>query len=253
VTVITIFLTGRANLNLEREKFVSNSMLERQKCESSLILQAIATGDQNLALKNLHFLVQAGFLADPGDRIKNLQPQEAPVLPAGRPIERGPTYRRSIRTGADPGASLVDETPVITTIEELVEKSRPQAREDRRSDSVERSVFKVDAELFASRLVYGYYRLYVRGASGQTMWASCPDPQNVDPKSRWARQIAAMRSDIRKRLNPQDVRTFHEGQHVRITGVGFFNEYHGQWGIAPNCIELSPILDIEWLGDKKAG
>ena len=31
---------------------------------------------------------------------------------------------------------------------------------------------------------------------------------------------------------------------VRITGVGFFDFLHGQTGVAPNGIELHPILDI---------
>lgn len=36
--------------------------------------------------------------------------------------------------------------------------------------------------------------------------------------------------------------------HARITGVGFFDEVHGQTGVAQaNGIELHPILKIEWL------
>lgn len=34
---------------------------------------------------------------------------------------------------------------------------------------------------------------------------------------------------------------------VRITGVGFFDRVHGQNGVAPNGIELHPLLDIEFI------
>ena len=72
VTVITVFITGRANRDLEREKFKSREKPEHQKFESSLILHAIATGRRETALKNLQFLVRAGFLNDPEGRIKEL-------------------------------------------------------------------------------------------------------------------------------------------------------------------------------------
>src|SRR5260370_13401224 len=36
---------------------------------------------------------------------------------------------------------------------------------------------------------------------------------------------------------------------VQITGVGFFDFIHGQTGVAPNGIELHPILDIRFLSN----
>ena len=33
---------------------------------------------------------------------------------------------------------------------------------------------------------------------------------------------------------------------VRIMGVGFFDRPHGQWGAAPNYIELHPVLGIDF-------
>ena len=60
---------------------------------------------------------------------------------------------------------------------------------------------------------------------------------------------------------PESFRTPAEGQEAqmpafmtsvpstpaRVTGVGFFDRMHGQTGVAPNVIELHPILKIEWL------
>jgi hypothetical protein len=33
---------------------------------------------------------------------------------------------------------------------------------------------------------------------------------------------------------------------VIITGVGFFDFYHGQTGVATNGIELHPVIDIQF-------
>ena len=35
-------------------------------------------------------------------------------------------------------------------------------------------------------------------------------------------------------------------QGVRVTGIGFFDPTHGQAGVAPNGIELHPVLRIEF-------
>jgi len=39
ITVITVYLTGRANLKLDREKFGANSQLEQQKFDTSSRLE----------------------------------------------------------------------------------------------------------------------------------------------------------------------------------------------------------------------
>src|SRR5262249_46031848 len=36
---------------------------------------------------------------------------------------------------------------------------------------------------------------------------------------------------------------------VDVTGVGFFDFSHHQTGLAPNCIELHPVLDIKFSGN----
>jgi hypothetical protein len=36
--------------------------------------------------------------------------------------------------------------------------------------------------------------------------------------------------------------------HARVVGVAFFDFKHGQTGVAPNAIELHPILDFACLG-----
>jgi hypothetical protein len=37
-------------------------------------------------------------------------------------------------------------------------------------------------------------------------------------------------------------------RRAEVTGVAFFDYFHGQIGVAPNAIELHPILKFLWLG-----
>jgi len=260
VTVITVFLTGRANLKLEREKFTANARLERQKFESTLILQAIATGNREIAQKNLEFMVTAGFLPDPGNKIKELveRPADIPVLPARRgarqPKFQRPVYRWGVRTGSDPDAHLIKDSPVHTTIEALASKPRPKGMEtgteigdDRRSSEVERTIYELEAMIISYKVqMSGSYTFILQGETGQTIIANCVDPQFVPPGSRWAKEIAATRNEVVAKLTPGPNYT-HVNHRVRVTGIGFFNQIHGQTGAARNSLELTPVLGIQWL------
>lgn len=46
---------------------------------------------------------------------------------------------------------------------------------------------------------------------------------------------------------PQVFKSQVKATKVRLKGVGFFDRVHGQTGVAPNGIELHPLLDIKFL------
>jgi tetratricopeptide (TPR) repeat protein len=72
--VIGAFLQGSSNLTLEKSKL-----------ESSLILRAVATGDQDEAVKNLKFLLDTHLIEDRDAKLRNAvdnSPQTVAVLPA---------------------------------------------------------------------------------------------------------------------------------------------------------------------------
>jgi hypothetical protein len=267
VTVIAVFLTGRANLKLEQQKFHADSdlekqkfeidsKLEKQKFESSLILQAIATGEQEAAKRNLTFLVSAGFLRDPDGKIRNLPLPDTPVLPSPG-AARAPVFRWKERSGADPDAYLVKDEPVRTTVEELAAKPRPADSEnptgvrtlqDGRAEGVERTIYELEAAILASRRERqtGAFTLKLQGETGQTMPAECVDPELVDQESRWATQIAEVYNEVAEVLKPGPTWA-GESRRARLTGIGFFNRLHGKTGEAPNGVQLTPVIRIEWL------
>ena len=67
----------------------------------------------------------------------------------------------------------------------------------------------------------------------RTMIAESPAPfctGGVGPTSTRRAQMASARADVRV------------CSKARVTGVAFFDFFHGQTGVAPNAIELHPIL-----------
>jgi len=137
---------------------------------------------------------------------------------------------------------------VNTTIEALVALQRPVILSGKtRADPVEVTVYRMEARLL--RLfgeADGDYHLVLasREDTTITMIAEVPDPGCAGAcASGFAETYAHVRQKLLDYLNsPQS----QARPLVRITGVGFFDYNHGQWGVAPNGIELHPVLDVEF-------
>lgn len=62
----------------------NNLALEKKKLESQLIIQAVATGNEEQAVKNLSFLLNAGLIKDDDGKIANIikeDPESVIILP----------------------------------------------------------------------------------------------------------------------------------------------------------------------------
>lgn len=102
---------------------------------------------------------------------------------------------------------------------------------------VERHVYRVSAAVVLIRHeADSDFHLVLRDASGRTMIAEAPLP-SCAPGATAARrrQMAVVRSAVRVCAR------------ATITGVAFFDFQHGQTGVAPNAIELHPILGFRCL------
>jgi uncharacterized protein (TIGR03437 family) len=75
------------------------------------------------------------------------------------------------------------------------------------------------------------------------MIGEIPLPACVGSDSPFAAAIANARAELNARLTPT---TGFKATNlpVQIRGVGFFDFLHGQTGVAPNGIELHPVLDV---------
>jgi len=90
------------------------------------------------------------------------------------------------------------------------------------------------------------YHIILQDANGATLITEIPCPCCVAGSSPFTAGVANARAKFDARLTAT---TFFQSVSipVRVTGVGFFDFIHGQTGVAPNGIELHPLLDITFL------
>jgi hypothetical protein len=151
-----------------------------------------------------------------------------------------------VKTLSDPDRVRVRLAPVSTTIEALVALPRPAVLPAAgRVDSVELTVYQVEARLlWLFTEADNDYHIVLASPRDTTITliAEVPDPQCAGAcASGYASVFAMVRQQLFDYLNsPRSVAR----PLVRITGVGFFDFRHGQRGLAPNAIELHPVIAV---------
>jgi hypothetical protein len=154
--------------------------------------------------------------------------------------------RWSVKTGTDPDASLINlNSPTSTTIANLSAIPTPTLLPDnQRVQPTETTVWVLNATLTKFVLAYDSdYHMVLTDAAGRTMIAEIPSPNCVGPGSPLAVGIAHARAQFDAMFTASTAfQTVNIP--VQITGVGFFDYLEGQEGLAPNGIELHPIIDI---------
>jgi hypothetical protein len=159
--------------------------------------------------------------------------------------------RWSVKTGTDNKAQDIDTTaPTATTIVDMRSWSTPaHLPAKKRIAPHELEVYVVEAILIAYKEENdpqtgdSDYHLVLADESGDTIIAEIPSPTCVGEQSPFLESIA----DVRAKFDEKFGVTGHfqeTSMSVTVTGVGFFDFKHGQRGLAPNAIELHPVLDI---------
>ena len=157
--------------------------------------------------------------------------------------------RWDVKTLSDPDRDSVDLRPVDATVEELIQlEAEGVAPGGARYTPVELSVYRVEAYLGgAFQENDGDWHLVLFGLENQRahLIAEIPDPECAGAcRCGFAEAFAEARQALEERLaqpNPRD-----EPIRVTVTGVGFFDRPHGQYGATPNQFELHPVLRIEF-------
>ncbi|HXT63145.1 MAG TPA: hypothetical protein VN696_08925 [Pyrinomonadaceae bacterium] len=156
--------------------------------------------------------------------------------------------RWAVKTGTDADAGLVNlNSTSATTIANLTSLARPSSLPDNgRIAPTERTVWVINATLREYVRAYDSdYHMVLTDNAGRTMIAEIPAPNCVGASSPFAAGIASARAQFEAVFTPQ---TYLQSANipVQITGVGFFDYLEGQQGVAPNAIELHPIIDIQF-------
>lgn len=168
-----------------------------------------------------------------------------PLAPSGK-LKCG-EERWPVKTLSDRRARLVDFDPSHATVDDLRRKDRPSVGVDTpRLPGVERTTYRLRARLveFVSeddRDVHLVIASLKRRS--RTMIVEFPDVRCNG--ARHSIKKAALRRArdglIASCGTPSSMFSQLRGR-ATVTGVGFFDLLHGQTGVAPNGIELHPVL-----------
>jgi hypothetical protein len=154
------------------------------------------------------------------------------------------------RPAPDRDAAQVAPNATASTISALAAipaPTHPNLRQDTRFAPVETSIMAVSGILtvIEREKDQDYHLVLAEPQGGLTMIVEAPDP-DCAIGSRFAPQIAAVRQTIDARFGGPIRGRRRVEIPVTIVGVAFFDPLHGQEGVAPNGIELHPILQIQF-------
>lgn len=194
-------------------------------------------------------------------------PALAPWAPLG-PARACGVERWDVKIGADPGAPTLDfAAPRPATVPELrllrqptwLDVHTPRQPEERivRQLSDVRLVcvkYERDGDRDLHLVVEqrddavvepsadrGCALLREPGPRLHTMIVEVPDPECVPESQPWRERIARVRALVQAETHPGE-RARRVNRIVSLRGVTFFDVVHGQLGVAPNGIELHPVL-----------
>jgi hypothetical protein len=155
--------------------------------------------------------------------------------------------RWNVKTLADPSAAQVSLTPTATgSIAELV-ALHPPTMPTTRVHPVEFETYQLEGNLtLAKRESDSDIHMVLNDDHGNHMIieATCP---TCAQDSVVAAQIAAVRSAVEKQFPTAAAggrELLEPAVAVVVSGVAFFDRLHGQEGVAPNGIELHPLLSF---------
>lgn len=161
-------------------------------------------------------------------------------------VERWP-----VKTLLDDDKGSINFTPVDASVADLVSIPRPdqQPPQSNRIAPTELKVFRVRALLtLVKKEKDNDYHLVLADTDDPdtTIIAEIPLPACAAASSKKS-AFEAARVDVDALLATLDGGIPEEGLSVEVEGVGFFDFLHGQTGVAPNGIELHPVLKLKAL------
>jgi hypothetical protein len=157
------------------------------------------------------------------------------------------TERWDVKTLTDSAASDVNLTPQAATVAELVALTRPgglaQALTSRTAQ--EFNTYQVTGTITLAKLeADSDIHMVLTDDSSNTMIIEAACPTCVQ-NSVVAAQISAVRAIVQTQFPTASAGGIeHVSVPATVTGVAFFDHPHGQDGLAPNAIELHPVLSF---------
>jgi len=114
--------------------------------------------------------------------------------------------------------------------------------------TVEESVYTVDGFLVGYTLAADSdFHAVIQNAAGETLIIEFPNPGCLQG-SKVIQQAVVARTRFLQLIGTLPTGHFvflQKAIRVRVTGVVFFDRIHGQDGVAPNGVELHPVIGFE--------
>jgi hypothetical protein len=152
-----------------------------------------------------------------------------------------------VKTLSDPARRSVDFHAQLGKVARLRKLEAPGtlSTDTPRQAGIEKQVYRVRAQVVTAIIEDDsdiHLVIATRGHRKQSMIVELPDPACVDSRFKRA-EIRNARSAMLSNCGPISFSSFTDLKgKVVVSGVGFWDEIHGQTGVAPNGIELHPVL-----------
>ncbi len=196
--------------------------------------------------------------------LASTQPKhKRPVAPTGAACgTHCGTERWALKTLTDSGsAAITSSAPKASSVSNLIVEQAPShLPQTTRIAPIENQQFTIQAILIAWKQEAGAkgdqdFHLVLADPQdhAKTMIAEIPSPRCASACASASKNaFAAARQVLITELGPAphslSVTPVVPPRKVELTGVGFFDFDHGQDGLAPNCIEIHPVLMITVQG-----
>src|SRR6266853_2934223 len=162
--------------------------------------------------------------------------------------------RWSVKTVTDKDAAKVQEAPTPGTINQLRQIAapiNPNVRPDSRYSPTELTTYEVTGYITLIKAEADQdYHIVLADDAGRTMIVESTHP-DCALQSRFKAEIDQARAALDQAFKGPISKPIKMRKVATVTGVGFFDHIHGQTGVAPNGIELHPILLVV-LHDQKS-
>ncbi len=175
----------------------------------------------------------------------------APIPAAAETGVKCGSERWPVKTMSDGDAGRVNLVPVPATVAQLRALPEPPSRpEAGRIEPTETTVFSLDADIVELKLEddRDIHAVIADPADpSATMIVEFPDADTCSGAtgSAVATQMRQARAALVAAFGEPESSGFRRvSGRVHLAGVGFFDFIHGQTGVAPNGIELHPVLSF---------
>lgn len=169
-------------------------------------------------------------------------PYKPPSLSCG-------SERWEVKVGEDYAAACAIriDAPTASTIDALTSiphpASLPSTSRVAPTETTEYVLHDVVLTGYVHETDSDYHLVLQDPSSGRTMIAEIPDPACVPSSGDWSPLIIAARKTMDAKLRVSTTFTT-TSMTISVRGIGFFDTPHSQRGLAPNAIELHPVLGI---------